>query len=319
MRVLVVTNMYPARQRPALGIFVKDQVDALHSVTDLDVDLFSLTPSGPRSYIAAARALRRFCRGRQFDIVHAHYGLSAWICMGARILPDVVTFHGTDLAHPLVKPLSHLASFLCKLPATASADLARTSGLARRIGTRRTLAVLPCGVNMHRFAPHDKQLARQQLGLSPDQNYLLFPADPARGVKRYDLAQALCAKLDDCRLLALENVSPQHVPYYINACDAVVIPSEREGFGLAVLEALACNIPVLATPTGVAPLALSGVAGTLCEPFDTDRWATALRPHLAQPDPRIVGRERAALFECQHMAGRLLCAYAAMTEPSQPR
>jgi teichuronic acid biosynthesis glycosyltransferase TuaC len=318
MRVLVVTNMYPTSGRPGLGIFVRDQVEALRSVPDMQIELFALDPSGPRSYVGATRALRRFCRDRHFDVVHAHYGLSAWVCMGAKVLPDIVTFHGTDLAHPLVKPLSRLASLLCRLPATASADLARTSGLTPSLlGTRHSLAVLPCGINMHRFTPRDKQLAREQLGLSPNQKYLLFPADPARSAKRYDRARSVCAKLDDCELLALENVSPQQVPYFINACDAVVIPSEREGFGLAVLEALACNVPVLATPTGVAPLALSGVAGTLCEPFDAERWATALAPHLKKSDPRVFGRDRAAMFECEHMARRLVCAYTSVAEPNK--
>jgi teichuronic acid biosynthesis glycosyltransferase TuaC len=68
------------------------------------------------------------------------------------------------------------------------------------------------------------------------------------------------------------------VPLYVNAANAVVVPSEREGFGLAVLEALACDVPVLATPVGVHPVALDGVAGTLCAPYEGARWQAALEP-----------------------------------------
>ena len=71
------------------------------------------------------------------------------------------------------------------------------------------------------------------------------------------------------------------------------MPSEREGFGLAVLEALACDVPVLATPVGIHPLALDGIAGTLCAPFAAGPWRAALAPHLEAPDPRVEGRARA--------------------------
>ena len=87
----------------------------------------------------------------------------------------------------------------------------------------------------------------------------------------------------------------------MNAANAVLVPSEREGFGLAVLEALACDVPVLATPVGVAPEALAGVSGTLCAPYDRERWRAALAPHLAAADPRIAGRAaRRALLERRH-------------------
>jgi teichuronic acid biosynthesis glycosyltransferase TuaC len=92
----------------------------------------------------------------------------------------------------------------------------------------------------------------------------------------------------------------------------VLGPSEREGFGLAMLEALACEVPVLATPVGVAPLALDGVAGTHCAPFDADAWRAALAPHLTAADPRVSGRARAALFSAERMAQRVAVAWAAV-------
>jgi glycosyltransferase involved in cell wall biosynthesis len=94
----------------------------------------------------------------------------------------------------------------------------------------------------------------------------------------------------------------------------VVVTSEREGFGLAVLEALACDVPVLSTDVGIAPIALRGVAGTLVAPFDRDRWLDAVRPHLDDRDPRIEGRARAGLFDSNRMAMRVFQAYRALTE-----
>ena len=96
MRVLVVTNMYPSRERPWLGPFVRDQVEALRRRDDLEVELFAFGP-GPRALARAAISLRRRYRGQKFDIVNAHFGLTAWPALLARLGPVVVTLHGNDL------------------------------------------------------------------------------------------------------------------------------------------------------------------------------------------------------------------------------
>ena len=87
------------------------------------------------------------------------------------------------------------------------------------------------------------------------------------------------------------------------------MPSEREGFGLAVLEALACDVPVLATPVGIHSEVLSGVAGAYCAPFDAAAWREALAPALADPDPRIEGRVRAEAWSTDKTALRVVDAW----------
>jgi glycosyltransferase involved in cell wall biosynthesis len=107
------------------------------------------------------------------------------------------------------------------------------------------------------------------------------------------------------------------VPDTINAANAVVATSEREGFGLGPLEALACDVPVLSTDVGIAPLALAGIAGTLCAPFERERWLRTLRPHLDDPDPRVAGRARAGLFDRNRMAARVFEAYREIAAGAQ--
>ena len=92
-----------------------------------------------------------------------------------------------------------------------------------------------------------------------------MPAVPRRpGARGEALRPRARSVAGDVPLLALRDVAPDEVPCWVNAANAVLVPSEREGFGLAVLEALACDVPVLATPVGIAPLALDGIAGTHC-------------------------------------------------------
>jgi glycosyltransferase involved in cell wall biosynthesis len=175
-----------------------------------------------------------------------------------------------------------------------------------RWAVRGRPAVLPAGVDVQRFAPIERADARRALGLELQQPYVLFAADPARPEKRYDRAQAVAG---DVPLLSLGSVAPEQVPLWVNAANAVLVPSEREGFGLAVLEALACDVPVLATPVGIHPEALAGVAGTLCAEFDASVWAAALAPHLAAADPRVDGRARAEAWSTDVMAARVIEAW----------
>ena len=303
MRVLVVSNMLGSKERPERGRFVRDQVAALQRLEGLRVELYEFAP-GPRALVRAAYDLRRRYRGRRFDVVHAHFGLTAWPALVVKARVRAVTLHGTDLAHPRTRAATRAVLPSMDLVATASDALIER--LPRRV--RRRAQALPCGVDVGRFAPIGRESARAELGLEPDRPLLLFAADPARPEKRCDRAQAVA---DACgaRLLALGGVAPERVPLYVNAANAVLVPSEREGFGLAVLEALACDVPVLATPVGVHPRALDGIDGCLCAPFDLDEWSRALGPHLRAGDPRVRGRGRAELFSTQAMAERLAGAW----------
>ena len=310
MRVLVVTSLYPTAEHPERGRFVADQVESLRRIDGVEVEVFRFEPGGA-SFVRAARELRRAHRRSQFDVVHAHHGLGGWT---ARALgggaPLVVTFHGTDLEHRIVGRMSRALARVA-LPATVSADLAR-----RRIpGAGRTMrvAVLPTGLDLDRFRPMPRAEARAELGLDVDGRYLLFPADPARAEKRHDRAAAVAASVG-AELLALGRVDPDRVPLYVNAAAAVVVTSEREGFGLAALEALACEVPVLSTDVGIAPLALSGIDGCLCAPFDTALFAASAKAHLDAGDPRVSGRGRAALFGRDRMARRVFQTYRDLLE-----
>jgi glycosyltransferase involved in cell wall biosynthesis len=305
MRALIVTNMYPTAERPALGIFVRDQVEALGRISGVDLEVFAFAPGGARAYVRAADALRRR-RPERFDIVHAHFGLTAWPALAARAGGRVITLHGTDLAHPRSRAITLAALQLYDRVAVVSDALARE---VPRWASRGQPAVLPCGVALDRFRRVARHEARTTLGLDPAGPYVLFPADPARPEKRFDRAREVTA---GTRLLALGSVPPQEVPLWVNAANAVLVPSEREGFGLGVLEALACDVPVLATPVGIAPQALDGIAGAYCGAFELARWRAALAPHLEAADPRIDGRARADEFSTDRMAARVVETWRAL-------
>src|SRR3954465_3313806 len=307
MRVLVVTNLYPSKQRPALGPFVRDQVEALRRRPDLDVQLFAFPP-GPRALIPPTARLRNRFKGEAFDIVHAHFGLTAWPATLWRLGPAVVTLHGNDLLVRRSYVVTRAALPFCAPSAAGSREFSENLPGA---GVKRRVAILPVGIDLHRFRPIGRREARERLGLDPDGRYLLFPHDPSRPLKRFDRAQAAAG---DVPLLTLGGVAPDEVPDWINAANAVLVPSEKEAFGLSAIEALACGVPVLGTPVGIHPVVLEGGEGASCAPFDRDAWRAALQPYLTAPDPRSHGRERAELFSADAMAERLVAAWRDVLE-----
>ena len=378
MRALVVTNMYPSPARPALGGFVRDQVEALRRIDDLDVELYAFDPGGLAAYVRAARELKTRYKGERFDIVHAHFGLTAWPALAVGADKRLVTLHGNDVYHPRSRKITTrvlrrmdlvgvpTAGFAAKVPGaqskraqskraqapggdgraaseraqskraqskraqseraeapggdgraaseSAQSERAEAPGGDGRAAGRagpggRTIAILPCGIDTERFRPLDRRAAREQLGLDPDGRYLLFPYDPARAVKRADLARELAAAIEGVQLLTLGDVPTHEVALWMNAANAVICPADWETFGLACIEALACDVPVLARPTGEHAAALRGIAGTLCAQWDLQTWRAALAPHVAAPDPRIRGRDRALQYSADALAARVATAW----------
>jgi teichuronic acid biosynthesis glycosyltransferase TuaC len=306
VRVLVVTNFMPDAGAPQRGRWVRDQVDEVRR-RGVEVDLFEFA-RGRGEYLPAARRLRALLRRQRFDLVHAHYGLAGWVARLAGAKPLVVTFHGTDVRHHLVGHLSRRLAWRVDLVAGVSRALFEPEDGRPGLPAVPGSAVLPCGPDLRRFEPQPRLEARRALGLDPDGRYLFFPANPARPEKRHDRAAALAA-VCGADLLTGGSIEPEQMPLWMNAADAVLVTSDYEGFGMAAVEALSCNVPVLSTPVGIAPYALGGVEGCLCAPFDADAWATVARRHLGSPDPRVRGAARAHTLSAASMAERVIEAY----------
>jgi glycosyltransferase involved in cell wall biosynthesis len=307
VRALVVSNMLPDGRHPERGRFVRDQVRALRELGEWEVELYEFAP-GARGLASAARDLRGRRAGERFDVVHAHFGLTAWAALAVRARARALTVHGTDVRHPRTRLATWAVLPSVGLLAAASEALvAELPGRRARARAR----VLPCGVDVERFKAMPRARARGELDWDPRHPYVLFPADPRRPEKRYDRAIAL-AEAVGARLVTLGGVEPERVPLYVNGANAVIVPSEREGFGLAVLEALACDVPVLATPVGIHAQALDGVAGTLCAAFELGAWQAVLAPYVSAEDPRVKGRSHAEGFSARRMAADVQVAWRSL-------
>jgi len=307
MRVLTVMNFAPDADTPQRGRWVVDQVEALRE-GGIDVDLFTFPP-GKNQYVPATRKIRQLIRKDDYDLVHAHYGLAGWCARLAGAKPLIVTFHGTDVRHPTVGRMSRSLTRRIDLVGAVSLALFGPEdgrpGLPLHPGKN---AVIPCGADLKRFSPGSKREARQRLGLDPDSPFLFFPADPTRAEKRHDRALAVAEKAG-AELKTGGSIAPEEMCDWMNAANGVLVTSDYEGFGLACLESLACDVPVLSTPVGVAPHLLAGLPACLCEEFDPETWSKHAEKLIAEDDPRTPGKGRAASLSAVRMAERVALAY----------
>ncbi|MBI4723071.1 MAG: glycosyltransferase family 4 protein [Candidatus Stahlbacteria bacterium] len=118
-------------------------------------------------------------------------------------------------------------------------------------------------------------------------------------------------------ILFVENVSAEQMPYFYNCADLFVYPSLYEGFGLPVLEAMACGTPVAASRATSIPEVV-GDAGLLFDPLNVDEitntmWKILTDAELRQ-DLRNKGLERVKLFSWEKTARETLALYEDVIE-----
>ena len=317
LRVLMVTGAYPTPRRPHSGTFIKSQVDSLIA-EGLEMEVIHPKP-GPVPLRYASAALQVFLktlRGR-FDIVHGHYGL--W-CFTARLqwtTPVVASFLGGDL---LGEPTAgggftkqgafvvHMSRWLCDV---VDAVIVKSEEM-KKATLRDGPFVIPNGVDFELFRPLPRAEVRAALGWDQSRNYILFGNDPERIEKNFDLARAAIERLHARGVpaeLAVANGLPQtQVVQYINASNALILPSQHEGSPNIVKEAMACNVPVVATDVGDVSQVIGHTKGCKVCPWDADALASALEEALLLTEP-TTGRTDIAHLERSIVAKKVMAVY----------
>jgi glycosyltransferase involved in cell wall biosynthesis len=280
IRVLALTNHYPSARAPGDTPCIRDQVEALQRL-DVEVEVLCLDRARKRrSWLAlAARMVAANVRRRRHVVVHAYYGYAGLVARLQLRVPVVVTFRGSDLLSRRNRRIGPLVARLADGVIVMSEEMRRVSG-------RADARIVPFGVDRARFAPSSKASARAELGLDAAEELVLFPWDPARPEKRFDVARAAVEALrrarPSARLVTLSDAPPESVALHMNACDALVLASDREGAPMAVRGALACGLPVVATDVGDVRAVIGGLAGCRVCAQEPQALARALAEVLAR-------------------------------------
>ena len=318
-RVLMVTGIYPTPERPHKGTFVKAIVDSLTAIGH-EVDVVHPNPAWPMPLRYAWTTFQVFTRSLtgRYDIIHGHYGL--W-CLAARLqwtTPVVAAFLGDDLLGTVTTegPLSkksllvvRLGQWLCRHVAAVTVK----SEQMRKAALVADVFVIPDGINFDLFQPVPREQARTELGWEQDRYYVVFANNPTIPVKNFPLAQKAIERLKEnhgivAELKVATGLPQSAVVQYINASNALILPSVAEGSPNVVREAMACNVPVVATNVGDVAEILAHTEGCSVCPHDADALAEGLKKALLHTE-RTTGRTDTAHLSNMILVHQIVAMY----------
>ena len=315
--VLMVTGMYPTEQKPHACTFIKTQVDSLIAE---GVEVEVIHPRrGPlliRYISASIQVFLKTLTGR-FDVVNGHY--AHW-CLAARMqwtTPVVASFLGGDLLGELYADgglskrailFRRISRWMCYW---ADAVIVKTEEM-KRAAPGSKVYVIPNGVDFTLFHPIPRAEARAALGWDQDRCYVLFGNNPNEYRKNFPLAQATIEHLH-ARGIAAELVVASGLPQttvmqYINASNALLLPSMYEGSPNIVKETMACNVPVVATDVGDVSQVIGHTKGCAVCSSDPDALAAGLEVALRHTEP-TTGRSDIAHLEASVVAKQVIALF----------
>lgn len=248
------------------------------------------------TYHSYRNALQRgFPRHTAFDFVYAHFFASGWACidrceenqigcivgLGESNLAAIEQVFGPEL---FVRTLQRFTGIV----AASRDNEAFCRDRCPSLGDR--LMYLPNGVDLDSFVRMDQQAARHTLGLPAQSKIIIFcghlierkgPFRVLDAIKRLDdvygvfLGQGPQVP-DDPKVLHVGPVPHGELPLWMSAADIFVLPSLAEGMSNAILEALACGLPVVVSDRSFNRSFLSDKCAVFVNPLSAEEIASAV-------------------------------------------
>lgn len=302
----------------------------LHEVSSKEYPLFEYAPYET----SLASKLVDVIRYERLDILHVHYAIphAAVAYMTKQILkchginiPVVTTLHGTDIT--LVgsdKSFSPVVQFSINNSdgVTAVSHYLKEKTMAS-FDIKTDIKVIYNFIDFDRFRKTDKEHFKK--ALAPDGEKIISHVSNFRKVKRVEDVIKVFHKIHDripskllligdgperqkmeslCRELGLSSEvrflgKQDAVEELLAICDLFILPSANESFGLAALEAMACQVPVISSNIGGLPeVNIQGETGYLCDVGDMNTMADKAI-HILADEARLEQFKQNALHHAQ--------------------
>ena len=302
-----------------------------HEVRLNDYPLFDYAPYET----ALASKLVDVAINAKLDIFHVHYAIphASAAYMARQILlqkgidiPVITTLHGTDITlvgkDPTYEPVvTYSINQSCGV--TAVSESLKQDTFAH-FDIKNEIEVIPNFIDFSRFKKTNKDHFKK--AIAPNGEKILVHTSNFRKVKRVEdviqifckvssqipskllmigdgperqnaevLARSLCTQMD-VRFLGKQEA----VEELLAIADVFLMPSDTESFGLAALEAMACEVPVVSSNAGGIPeVNIEGVTGYLLNVGDVEGMA-ARSLELLQDEEKLAQFKKNAFAQAQH-------------------
>ncbi len=291
-----ITYTQPAR----LDFFAENLF--FHQVNISNYPLFEYAPYE----LALASKMVDVVEHEKLDLLHVHYAIphASAAFMAKQILktkgieiPVITTLHGTDITlvgkDPSYEPVVTFSINQSDGVTSVSADLKRDT--YKHFDIKKEIEVIPNFIDLERFKKQKKDHFKK--AICPNDEKLLVHTSNFRKVKRISDIVRIFAQVKEiipakliligdgpekvkieqlCKELNVERCvhflgKLDAVEEVLSVADVFLMPSEKESFGLAALEAMACEVPLIASNTGGIPeLNVQGVTGFLSNVGDIE-------------------------------------------------
>ena len=313
----------------------------------------------PQYLLALANAIARVADERRLDIVHAHYAVphatAAYLAdemLASATSPvqphTVTTLHGTDITLVGSDPsyAGIVAFSIERSDVVTAVSKSLKSDTIAALGIRHDIDVIPNFLDCREYRRRvDEDLRRTVC--PPGTDGLLMHMSNFRPVKRVEavldvfriVRRQVAARLlfvgdgPDRALVeerAKEYGLSEHVIFageehdpvrWLSIADVFLLPSSKESFGLAALEAMACEVPVIASNAGGLPEIVNhGANGYVC-PLDALDEMASYAVHLLRDRTtrREMGRRAAAFVREEYCTERIVPLYEQAYERASHR
>ncbi len=287
--------------------FIYDQIKAIEDLHhDIQFEIFALKRKGLVGYMHEFGKLMDIIHQFKPNIIHAHGGHIGFLCIFQRKVPVVITFHGSDINKIPNRFISFMAALFSASCIFVSKNLKKKLPFIRG-------EIIPCGVDLSIFYPINSKEAKKQLGMNPDQKYILFPSSFDNEIKNFPLAQSVMHNFPDYQLMEISNRTRKEVNLLLNGSEALLMTSFSEGSPQTIKEALACNVRIVSVDVGDVREQLKEVDGCFCCQYNQEELTEKLKKSLAAPRP-TKGRKRAENYSNIKIAETIYAIYNQILE-----
>lgn len=271
--------------------FIEEQGAALEKNFGIKIEHFLIRSGGARGYLKSAKELLKYTAEHHFDVIHAHYGLSALVAVINKLIAQkklkvVVTFHGSDINKLSERPFSLLASRF------ASHNIVVSEKMLRFFSSN--CSFIPCGIDTG-VALNYREVTRKAYTWGENDFVVLFSSNFSRKVKDPEFAfkviEAVSGLIPKAvHFIELKGYTRSQVTSLMQAADALLMCSISEGSPQVIKEAILNALPIVSNDVGDVKAICTGVDNCFILPKEVQAYAACLQA-IAERQPRILHRE----------------------------
>jgi len=269
---------------------VRNQSESL-IFNGIDVHFFLITKSGFFGYFMAIKPLIKTIKANKKILIHSHYSLSAFVSTIALFFIKNTPTHIVSLMGSDAKSKGWKRYFIRLFSRKYWTEtIVKSVSMAQDLKLIN-FKVIPNGVDLSKIKFND-EINESNI------NTILFAADPSRYSKNFPLAKRgiKIAQLSNEKIELLVKYNLQHIEIIdvLTNSSCLLLSSRWEGSPNIIKEAMACNIPIVATNVGDVNWLLNGLDGCFVVEQNENEIAKALIKAIdfSNSNKKTKGRER---------------------------